>query len=38
MISDAKTRGIYTSKDALEYIGRLLRVELNIFNPETTDL
>lgn len=38
MISDAKSRGINTQKDALEYIGRLLRVELNIFNPETTDL
>ncbi|CAD8211554.1 unnamed protein product [Paramecium pentaurelia] len=38
MIADAKSRGINSQKDALEYIGRLLRVELNIFNPETTDL
>lgn len=38
MISDAQTRGIYTRLEALAYIGRLLRVELNIQNHNTTDV
>lgn len=38
MISDARTRGIYTRLEALAYIGRLLRVELNVHNHNTTDV
>ena len=38
IISDAKSRGIQTRLQALAYIGGLLRVELNIQNPSTTDV
>lgn len=38
LIQEGRSRSIYTQREALEYIGRLLRVELSIFNPKTTDL
>lgn len=38
LISDAKSRGIYTRVEALAYMGALLRVELNVLNPATTDV
>jgi DNA-directed RNA polymerase I subunit RPA2 len=38
MISEAKTRSLYTRMEALAYIGRLLRVELNVHNHHITDV
>ena len=38
MISEARTRSIFSRMEALAYIGRLLRVELNIHNHNTTDV